>query len=56
MVVIRKGMKRTRNSVISVPELNHSSSTYSGNLDFFKVCHFCLTTLCRILRQESFQQ
>jgi hypothetical protein len=28
MVVIQKVVKRTRNSVISIPDLNHSSSTY----------------------------
>jgi hypothetical protein len=65
MAVIRKGIKRARNSVISVPDLNHSSPTYQGNFRLFRsmsflfnnfILHFTARKLSTITRKCSFSE
>jgi len=65
MVVIRKDIKRTRNSVISVPDLNNSSPTYQGNFRLFRsmsflfnnfMLHFTARKLSTVTRKSFFSE
>jgi len=63
MGFIREGIKCNRNLVISVPDLNHSSSTYQGNFSLLQsmsflfnnfMPHFTTRKLSTVTRKSFF--